>query len=268
MLLFSFCYGWKSPRESTDNSKSSGVIHAVPFKRIPSLCPSSSGLPHHRWIVNNNKHVSFVPFLFPDSQSIIFCTYQNRGVTHAPWPALSNLEFVVKATYLKLNLLNLKSTTCFAENLTNLILMSQLCLKVQKFQTQPFFSMNSIQLVVHKYINRFCSLFKQGVVAPLLREILLILPFVPIGADATEEPLTCPSSVCMCHSFQSTAHLSFIGTQLSLSWLWERPTTGAGESTNKPHLRLGVSVFLWWGRLAWVCVCVPEESVTGWEHHN
>lgn len=102
------------------------------------LCLSRES-PHHRWIVKNNKHVSLVPFSFPDSQSVIFCTYQNRGVTHASWHALSHLEFVVKATDLKLNLLNLKSTTCFAENLTNLILMSQVKRKFKRFKQNHFF---------------------------------------------------------------------------------------------------------------------------------
>lgn len=56
------------------------------------------------------------------------------------------------------------------------------------------------------------NLFKQGVVAALdLKkqswEILLILPFVPIGADTWEKPLTCPSSLFVCGTLSGQQHI-------------------------------------------------------------
>ncbi len=67
------------------------------------------------------------------------------------------------------------------------------------------------------------NLFKQGVVAPLWEnsgpeETIMGDSFVSICVDTWGKASHLPFiSLCMWHPFQSTAHLPFIGTQLSLS---------------------------------------------------
>lgn len=238
-LLFSFGYGCKSPRESTENSTSAE-------QRSQSYCSFSEDLSHlplgfpTTGFCLQEKH-SFVAYFLILSYLILTVKASSiseyrSAVTDPPWRALSfwNLLWNLSTYWTKNHLRFLPEAGSF-----------------RKFQTKQFFFPWSQFSRLYKGCWSkmwVLNLFERGVVTPLdLKkqswEILLILPFVSFGADTWEKPLSCPSSLFVCGTLCSQQHIYRLQEHdcpfLNLWRLWGRTTTGAGKRTNKPHLQMG-----------------------------